>query len=106
MTSEELYAALDGLGMPVAYGAHKDVPKPPYITYLMAYNSDVKADNWNYVKIENYQIELYTVNKDLPSEDKLEGLFKLLKLPYSKVEIYLDSEKLRQVIYQIQLIGG
>lgn len=111
MIPAELKTALKTLGMPVAYGEfvnteENPAPSPPFITYQFAYSGNFKADNQNYVDAGFYQVELYTRKKDPVSEKKVQDLFKFLRLPYSKVETYLESEGLRQVVYEIQLIGG
>lgn len=111
MTQAELYQALKNLGMPVAYGEFPNTPEnpappPPFITYQFAYSSDMIADGANYVEISNFQIELYTEKKDSASEANVQNLLKMLRLPYTKIEFWLESEKLRQVIYEVQLIGG
>jgi len=106
MTQAELFEQLQSLGMPVSYGEFKKSPSPPFITYLFAYSSDMNADNHNYVDISNYQIELYTTKKEPAQEKLIQDKFKELRIPYSKTESWLESEKLRQVIYEIQLIGG
>lgn len=106
MTQAELFQALKSLGMPVAYGSFSSPVSPPFITYQFAYSSDVKADNQNYVEISNFQIELYTAKKDLAAEKLVQDKLKELGLPYSKIETWLEEEKLFQVIYEIQLIGG
>lgn len=111
MTLQKLYTALKAIGYPVAYSHFEDTPQnpapnPPFIVYREAYSSDVMADNINYVGVSNIQIELYTTKKDLAAEKRVQDKLKELGLPYSKTETYLDSEKLFQVIYEIQLIGG
>ncbi|MFZ5645815.1 MAG: hypothetical protein ACOY46_19840 [Bacillota bacterium] len=106
MTQAELFTALKSLGMPVAYGEFTQPTAPPFITYQFAYANDMKADNQNYVEISNFQVELYIKKKDLASEKLVQDLLKSLRLPYQKREYSIDSEKLRQVIYEIQLIGG
>lgn len=105
MTQPELYQALESIGYPVAYSHFNNEVTPPYLICAFAYDSDLKADNINYVEISNFQVELYTDKKDLVAEKKVQDKFKELSLPYSKSETYLDSEKLFQVVYQIQLIG-
>ena len=92
--------------MPVVYGEFTQPIAPPFITYQFAYANDMQADNHNYLEISNFQIELYTRNKDPAAEKKIQDKLKELRLPYSKVEAWLESESLRQVIYEIQLIGG
>lgn len=111
MTQVELYSALKSLGMPVVYGEfvnteENPAPPPPFITYQFAYSGDLMADNQNYAEVSFYQIELYTTKKEPATEKLVEDKLKELCLPYFKTETWLDSEKLRQVIYEIQLIGG
>lgn len=106
LTQAELYQALKSLGMPVAYGSFTSPVSPPFITYQFAYSNDIIADNVNYIEVSNFQIELYTAKKDLTAEKLVQDKLKELGLPYSKIEIFLEEEKLYQVIYEIQLIGG
>lgn len=106
MTPTELYQALSGLGMPIAYSSFSKPVALPYLIYLFSYSNDLMADGHNYLEIGNYQIELYTDHKDLAAEKTVQDKLKELKLPYYKIETYLESEKLYQVIYEIQIIGG
>lgn len=111
MTQAELCAALNTLGLPVAYRKfvatpQKPAPAPPYLVYLFAYSGDLMADNANYLAVSNFQVELYTSVKSLADEKKVEDLFKSLNLPYRKIEAWIESEKMCQVVYEIQLIGG
>ena len=104
MILEELYLILKSTGLPVAY-SHFNVRKsPPYITYLSAYSSNFNADNRVYKKIDNIQIELYTKNKDLEVEKKLEDLLDENEIAYETTEGWIDSEKLFQKIYEVRLI--
>lgn len=111
VTQVELCTNLKTLGMPMAYGEFKGTtenpaPPPPFITYQFAYSGDLMADNQNYTEINNFQVELYTTKKDLAREAAVQNLLKSLRLPYSKMEYWLDTENLWQIIYEIQLIGG
>lgn len=106
MTQGELFQSLKEIGYPVAYAKFESDPTPPYLVYLFSYSNDLIADNINYLEISNFQIELYTTKKDLAAEKRVQDKLKELGLPYSKTETYLDSEKLFQVIYEIQIIGG
>ena len=111
MTLQELYTAIKVIGYPVAYShfvvtEQNPHPNPPYITYQFAYSSDLQADNQNYIGISNFQVELYTAEKDLAAEKKVEDKLKELGLPFSKVEAWLEDEKVFQIIYEVQLIGG
>lgn len=106
MTQAELFNALKATGYPVAYSHFSSDPSAPYLTYVFAYDGDMTADNVNYLEIGNFQVELYTETKDLAAEKKVQEKLKELQLPYSKTEIWLKEEKLFQIIYEIQLIGG
>ena len=106
MTQAELYQALKSIGYPVAYGSFSSPVTPPFIVYQFAYSSDMIADNHNYVDIENFQVELYTDKKDFAAEKKVQDKLKELGLPYRKFETYLDTEKMYQILYEVQLIGG
>lgn len=108
MNAEELSALLETTGLPVTYRQWKkgSEPPPPYICYLFAYSGDFVADNQNYMPIGNYQVELYTRHKDPAAEELVEQVLRENRLPYTKTEVYLDSEKMVQVVYLIRLIGG
>ena len=106
MTITELNQALKTIGLPVAYHSFKTAPTPPYLVYLFTYSSDMIADNQNYVEISNFQVELYNTKKDPVTEKRVEDKLKDLKLPYTKTEVYIESEGLFQVLYLFQVIGG
>lgn len=104
MTQAELYQELKKIGLPIAYNHFTNPPSLPYLIYLFSYSSDLIADNQNYLPISNFQVELYCDKKDLTNEKLVEDKFKELKMPYVKSETYIDTEKLYQIIYEIQLI--
>lgn len=106
MTQAEIYQALKSIGYPVAYGSFSSPVTPPFITYQFANSNDLIADNINYVSIENFQVELYTAKKDLNAEKLVQDKLKELGLPYRKFETYLDEEKVYQILYEIQILGG
>ncbi len=101
-----LAVILEEMGIPIARNAFLQPQSPPYIVYVFSHSTNYVADSRVYLKRGNYQIELYTEKKDPALEAKLEGLFDAHGLVYDKTESYLDSEKLLEVIYEIQLIGG
>lgn len=109
MKLTDLVASLRSLGYPVAFSHFKvddnnPPPRPPYILYTTPNNPDFKADNQNYHKITDVDIELYTDKKDLQAEQKIENLLENLKLPYYSYQIYIDSEDLYQKTYEVRLI--
>lgn len=106
MTEEELCTLLKTLGFPVAYSAFNKPATLPFITYQFSGSADLMADNKNHAPISNYVVELYAKKKDLVSETDVENLLKSNNLPFVKREFFIDSEKILQIIYEIQLIGG
>lgn len=108
MTLVELKKILEATGYPVAYSHFtatetNPLPKPPYICYLVAYSPNFIADNKVYQRINNVQIELYTGKKDLVAESKLESILDEQELPYKPTEIFIESEKLFQRMYEIKI---
>lgn len=104
--SAYLAEILSQTGLPVARGGFKKPQSPPYIVYVFSHSSNFTADSKVYLKRDHYQIELYTEKKDTALEENLEGSFDSHGLVYDKTETYLESEKLIEVLYEIQLIGG
>lgn len=98
---DDLLTLLKSTGLPVAYHHFDAPPAPPYIVYLSPDTQNFFADNRVYCQIENYQVELYTVKKDPASEALLEGLFNANDIPWDKNGLYLEGEKLYQVVYEI-----
>lgn len=103
MTQAELYSALIRTGFPVTYHHFSKPQIPPFIVFIWTSSDDFMADDINYQSISNYQVELYTTSKDQTSEKKLEDILKENKLPYTKLEVWIDSEKLYQIVYVIQI---
>lgn len=106
MTRDELAQHLKTLGMPVAYRGFVRPVAPPYLVYVFSANADVMADNQNYAEVDGYQIELYTGDKDPEREAAIQDLLKQLGLPYRKFEAWIESEKLHQIVYEVQVLGG
>ncbi|MGG2091921.1 hypothetical protein AB1283_04210 [Bacillus sp. S13(2024)] len=109
MTLAELKKILDATGYPVAYShftgtTTNPVPTPPYITYLVAYSSNIIADNKVHKKIDNLQIELYTIKKDLTAESKLETVLEQNEIVWQSTETFIESENLFQKNYEVRLI--
>jgi hypothetical protein len=104
--SAYLAQILSEAGIPVTRGGFKKAQALPYIVYVFSHSNNFSADSKVYLKRDNYQIELYTEKKDIALEERLEGIFDEHGLVYDKTETYLESEKLIEVLYEIQLIGG
>lgn len=93
---------LEGLGIPVAYGLHKEKTPLPYITWLGSGQNTFDADNTYYFKENTYQIELYYKLKDPTLEDQLEQILLDNGLLYEKSEdVYLEEEGTFMIYYYI-----
>jgi hypothetical protein len=109
MTLSELVTILKTTGYPVVYShfnvsENNPMPEPPYITYIFIYSSNMYADNKVYKKINNILIELYTNKKDLQAEAKLEDILDSNEITYQTSEIFIESEKIFQKIYEMRVI--
>jgi hypothetical protein len=103
MTQAELFTQLKSTGYPVAYHHFTTAPTPPYIVYLRAFDNNILSDFKVHGKFKNYQVELYTSTKDLAAEQKIEAVLNIIDPDYETSEIYIESEALYQVVYQIRL---
>jgi hypothetical protein len=101
MTPAELYQTLKTLGLPVAYHHFIDTPAPPYIVYLEFDSNAWGSDERNEVKRTAYLVELYTLKKDLETQEKLESLFNERGIKFGCIETFIESEKLYQAAYTI-----
>ena len=101
MDEATLFQLLKTTGLPVAYHHFTSPPSPPYIVYLFSYNSNFGADNKVYDAQKNFQVELYAKAKDLASEKLIEDALNGADVYWEKTEMYIDSEGLYQVLYEI-----
>ncbi|MEA0556076.1 hypothetical protein U1P98_18650 [Lysinibacillus irui] len=105
MTLSELKKKLDALGYPVAYSHFKSKKIPPFICYIADDSETFNADNKPLVEFEYVDIELYTVEKDLLAEGKIKEMLKENKLPWSRSEVFIDTEGVFKCTFSIQLIN-
>ena len=105
MTIEELAAMLQSTGIPFAYDhfAEGESPSPPFICYLLPGSDNFAADGQVYYRINQVRIELYTDNKDLAVEEKLEKALDDAGIFYNKSEVWIESEKLYEVLFSFEV---
>jgi len=101
MDEATLFQLLKTTGLPVAYHHFTSPPSPPYVVYLFSYSSNFGADNKVYEDFKNFQVELYTTIKDPASEKLIEDALNGADVYWEKTEMYIDSEGLYQVLYEI-----
>ena len=104
MRVTDLGNILENTGIPTAYGRFpEDQPQlPPYICYRVMRDNNFVADGTVFHKADIVQVELYTKHKDLETEEKVEQALSS-DFVWSKEEEYIDSEKIYQIIYEIEV---
>lgn len=104
MTYQEVYTMLQGIGLPVTYyeWPENHAPDPPFIAFFFPGDNDFKADDSNYVKVRELVVELYTDEKDFALEAQVEQA--LSGMVYEREEQYIDSERMFQVIYTMEVV--
>lgn len=108
MTYDNVIEMLEEAGLPLAYDhfSEGESPDPPFLIFLFPGTDNVFADDTVYQKIGELNIELYTDKKDPETENKIEDILLTYELPYEKSEVWIESEKMYEVLYQTQMIGG
>ncbi|MBR1634087.1 MAG: hypothetical protein IJ682_03390 [Lachnospiraceae bacterium] len=103
MTHEEVMQMLEELKIPYAYDhfAEGESPEPPFICFLFSGSDNFSADNIVYVEFLNLSIELYTDEKNPELEDQVEAVLNSHELFWNKSEVWIESEKLYEVLYQM-----
>lgn len=101
---DELIEILNKTKIPYAYHhfAEGESPEPPFICWLTVGSDNFAADGIVYDAINVINIELYTDKKDPESEKKIDDVLTTHEIFYQKEEIWIDSEKLYEVIYEFE----
>ena len=103
---DELIDMLAASGIPYAYDhfAEGESPDPPFICYVIPQSDNWFADNTVYMTIYEVHIELYTDEKDIATELKLEYALDSGGFCYNKSEVWIESERLYQVLYIFEMM--
>ena len=105
MTYDDITNMLKEAGLPLAYDhfAEGESPEPPFLIFLFPGSDNMFADNGVYSKISQLNMELYTDKKDPELEEKLEDILTAHEIPWEKSEVWIDSEKMYEVLYQTEI---
>lgn len=105
MTAENVTKMLEEMKLPFAYHhfAEGESPDPPFLVYLYPGADNFAADGVTYFKMNKLHIELYTDYKDVDLEEKVEAVLIGHGLFYDKSEVWISSEKLYEVLYQMEV---
>lgn len=105
MTYDDITNMLKEAGLPLAYDhfAEGESPDPPFLIFLFPGSDNIFADNGVYFKISQLNMELYTDKKDPELEEKLEDILTAHEIPWEKSEVWIDSEKMYEALYQTEI---
>ena len=105
---ERIISVLNKIGLPYAYDhfAEGESPQPPFICYLLPSSDNFAADGKVYYKIDDVHIELYTDYKNTELEQQVEDVLDRYNIFYNKSEVWINSEKLYEVLYQFEMEGN
>lgn len=105
MTHEEVMALMDEMELPFAYDhfVEGESPDPPFAVFLYPNSSNFSADGKVYYKTNKLNVEIYTDAKDTELELKVETVLDDHGIFYNKSEIWIDSENLYEVLYQMEV---
>lgn len=105
MTYAEINTAVKAiatsLNVPYTYHHFESDTYPPFLVFLYPGRADFYADNENYQHITELDIEFYSDNKDIAAETSIENL---LPWPYRKTEVYIESEKMYETLYECEVL--
>lgn len=102
---DRIIELLERVGIPFAYDhfAEGESPDPPFICFLLPASDNFSADGQVYYKVTEVHIELYTDLKDPQLEARLEAALDECGIFYDKNEIWIESERLYQVLFSFEM---
>ena len=105
MTYEEINEMMMEMNLPYAYHhfAEGESPDPPFLLFLSPRENTFGADNLMYHSFKQLDIELYTDRKSPETEQIIEDVLTEHQLFYEKSEIWIESERLYQVLYEVEV---
>lgn len=106
MTYQDIATMIDGFGLPNAYYQFPDsTPQVlPFIVFYYEDSSDLYADCKNYQRITELTIEFYSETKDFFTEALIEDALATASLTYRKSEQFIDSEKMHETVYEMEVL--
>ena len=105
MSYEQIAAMMEEMELPFAYHhfAEGECPQPPFLVFLSTGERTFSADNEMYFSSKQLDIELYTDIKNPELEKQIEQVLKRHKIYYTKSEVWIESEKLYEVLYETEV---
>ena len=79
------------------------ITEPPFMCYLLPRSDNFSADGAVYHKLSVVHFEVYTDRKDRVLENRVEDVLDKNNIFYNKSEVWINSEKLYEVIYSFEM---
>ena len=77
--------------------------KDAFLVFLYPNSDNFAADGMVYFKVNRLNIELYTDLKDVELEETVEAVLDKHGIFYEKSEVWIESENLYEVLYQMEV---
>ena len=105
MSHEEVLKMVGEMRLPFAYDhlTEGESPEPPFLVFLYPKADNFSADGIAYYKINQLDIELYTDMKQPELEETIEAVLLKYGIFYGKSEVWIESEKLYEVLYEMEV---
>ena len=102
---DKLLQMMAEIPFPSAYDhfAEGESPEPPFITYLLPGSDNFAADGKVYFRVTEVHIEMYTDEKNPEVEAQVEAVLDEHGIFYEKTEVWIESEKLYEVLYSFEM---
>ena len=106
MTYKEVDTLMASFELPYSYYQFTEdtAQPPPFLCFYYPDGNDFLADNKNYQRIRPLTIELYTDDKNIDLENRIESVLSAHDLAYHRSETYIGSEKLYLVAYETEIV--
>lgn len=105
MNHEQVVALAEETGLPFAYDhfVEGQSPEPPFLVFLYPGANNFAADGIAYFKVNRLHLELYTDEKSIELEEKVEAVLIRHGIFYGKSEVWIESENLYEVLYEMEV---
>jgi len=104
MTHEQVLMMMKEMELPYAYDhfVEGEAPDPPFAVFLYPKADNFSADGMPYYKINQLVIEVYTDLKNIELEKSIEAVLEKHGIFYAKSEVWIASERLYEVLYEME----
>lgn len=106
MTYQAVKDLVASFGLPYTYYQFPQgtAQAPPFLCFFFGPSDDMFADNQNFKRIRQMNLELYTDRKAFDLEEEIESRLEALHLPYYKEGTFLDKERMHMTSYELEVV--